>query len=146
MQDPSKIKHTHALRNEVMLVWGLLRLAPIIIKILMCVCVCVTEVGCSWGRTRLVTRDLRTSIYRTSNSAKNVRWHGLEQLGLQALANVHEWSPSLLSPSFVEQVARRFVELLNLNIIVHVQVKFADLKFSVSARSIKHQTYTCTAQ
>ena len=31
------------------------------------VCVCVTEVGCSWGgtRRRLVTRDLRTSIYRT---------------------------------------------------------------------------------
>ena len=55
-----------------------------------------------------------------------------------ALANVHEWSPFLLSPSFVEQVARRFVELLNLNIIVHVQVKFANLKFTVSARSIKH--------
>ena len=36
-----------------------------------------------------------------------------------ALANVHEWSPSLLSPSFVEQVARRFVEF------IHVQVKFA---------------------
>ena len=31
------------------------------IKIL--TCVCVTEVGCSWGGTRLVTRDLRTSIY-----------------------------------------------------------------------------------
>ena len=31
-----------------------------------------------------------------------------------ALANVHEWSPSLLSPSFVEreQVARRFVEFV----------------------------------
>ena len=27
------------------------------------VCVCVTEVGCSWGGTRLVTRDLHTSIY-----------------------------------------------------------------------------------
>ena len=33
------------------------------IKILMCVCpyVCVMEVGCLWGGTRLVTRDLRTS-------------------------------------------------------------------------------------
>ena len=63
-----------------------------------------------------------------------------------ALANVHEWSLSLLSPSFVEQVARRFVESLNLNIIVHVQVKFADLKFMVSVRFIKHQTYKRTAQ
>ena len=26
------------------------------------VCVCVTEVGCSWGWTRLVMRDLCTSI------------------------------------------------------------------------------------
>ena len=26
-------------------------------------CVCVTEVGCSWGGTGLVTFDLRTSIY-----------------------------------------------------------------------------------
>ena len=37
------------------------------IKILTCVCVsdclCVTEVGCSWGGTRLVTCDLRTSNY-----------------------------------------------------------------------------------
>ena len=47
-----------------------------------CVCVCVTEVGCSRGRTRLVTCDLRTS-----NSRKNVRehwawagWKLLEQL------------------------------------------------------------------
>ena len=49
-----------------------------------------------------------------------------------ALANVHEWSPSLLLPSFVEQVARRFVEFVEFdNIIVHVQVKFADLKFDV---------------
>ena len=29
-----------------------------------------------------------------------------------ALANVHEWSPSLLSPSFVEQVARWFDEFV----------------------------------
>ena len=29
------------------------------IKILTCVCLCVTEVGCSWGGTRLVTCDLR---------------------------------------------------------------------------------------
>ena len=29
-----------------------------------------------------------------------------------ALANVHEWSPSFLPPSFVEQVARRFVEFV----------------------------------
>ena len=29
-----------------------------------------------------------------------------------ALANVHEWSPSLLSPSFVEQAARRFVKFV----------------------------------
>ena len=38
-----------------------------VIKILtyVCVCVCVrvTEVGCSWGGTRLVTRNLRASIY-----------------------------------------------------------------------------------
>ena len=40
------------------------------IKILTCVCVCVTEVGCSWGGTRLVMRDLRTAI---SNSTKNIR-------------------------------------------------------------------------
>ena len=43
---------------------------------------CVTEVGCSWGWTRLVTRDLRTS---NSNSAKNVRehwaWAGIFQNG-----------------------------------------------------------------
>ena len=68
-----------------------------------------------------------------------------------ALANVHECvvSPSLLSLSSVEQVARRFSipgvrrrievrlrasSLLNLNIIVHVQGKFADLKFTVFAR------------
>ena len=31
------------------------------IKIL--TCVCVTEVRCSWGGTRLVTRDLHTSMY-----------------------------------------------------------------------------------
>ena len=37
---------------------------------------CVTEVGCLWGGTRLVTHDPRTSIY-TSNSAKNIG-HGLE--------------------------------------------------------------------
>ena len=43
--------------------WGIVG-----IKILTCVCVCVcmracvTEVGCSWGGTRLVTRDLCTSI------------------------------------------------------------------------------------
>ena len=29
-----------------------------------------------------------------------------------ALANVHEWSPSLLLLSFIEQVARRFVEFI----------------------------------
>ena len=52
---------------------------------------------------------------------------------------VHEWSPSLLSPSFVEQVAR---SSLSSNIVVHVQVKFADLKFTVIAR-IK-QTYLHT--
>ena len=52
-----------------------------------------------------------------------------------ALANVHEWSPSLLSPSFIEQVARDgSSSSLNSNIIVHVQVKFADLKFAVIAR------------
>ena len=33
------------------------------IEILMCVRVCVTEVGCSWGGTRLVTCDLCTSMY-----------------------------------------------------------------------------------
>ena len=32
--------------------------------------------------------------------------------GHGALANVHEWSPSLLSPSFVKQVARRCVEFV----------------------------------
>ena len=61
-----------------------------------------------------------------------------------ALANVHELvvSPSLLSPSSVKQLARWFtipciekVRSLNLNIITHVQVKFADLKFTVIARS-----------
>ena len=35
----------------------------------------MTEVGCSWGGTRLAKRNLRTSIYWTSNSAKNVREH-----------------------------------------------------------------------
>ena len=61
-------------------------------------------------------------------------------------------SPSLLSLSSVEQVARRLKvhreflasgvsrcvyrsSLLNLNIIVHVQGNFADLKFTVFARS-----------
>ena len=35
------------------------------VRACMCVrvCACVMEVGCLWGRTRLVTRDLRTSIY-----------------------------------------------------------------------------------
>ena len=55
-----------------------------------------------------------------------------------ALVNVHEWSPSLLSPSFVEQVTIKIDGSSNLNIIVHMQVKFDDLKFTVSARSIKH--------
>ena len=60
--------------------------------------------------------------------------------------------PSLLSPSSVEQVARRFTipcieevhssSSLNLNIIVHVQVKFADLKFTVIARSNQTSKHT----
>ena len=48
----------------------------------------VTEVGRSWGGTRLVTRALRTSIiYWTSNSTKKVRelgWNLPEQVRLQA--------------------------------------------------------------
>ena len=43
--------------------------------------------GMFMGRTRLVTRDHRTSNYRTLNSAKNVRdiGHGLEQLQVDAM-------------------------------------------------------------
>ena len=47
----------------------------------MCVsdCLCVTEVGCSWGETRVVKRDLCTSICWTSNSTTNVRRAGFIQ-------------------------------------------------------------------
>ena len=56
-------------------------------------------------------------------------------------------SSSLLSPLSVEQVARRFTipcieEVRSSNIIVHVQVKFADLKFTVIARSKQASKHT----
>ena len=64
-----------------------------------------------------------------------------------ALANVHEWSPSLLSPSFVEQVARQFVEFVEFEYYcAHAGEKFADLKFTVIARSTGHANNTRRAQ
>ena len=56
-----------------------------------------------------------------------------------ALANVHEWSPSLLSPTFVEQVATK---LDGLSSSLIIQVKFAN---SVIARSTG-QANICRAQ
>ena len=47
-----------------------------------CVCVCVTEVGCSWGGTRLVMCDLRTTKPRTPRRERWAwaSWKLLEQL------------------------------------------------------------------
>ena len=83
-----------------------------------------------WGCGGGMVHELSPSLSVSPPRRKNV--HG-------ALANVHKWSPS-----FVEQVAKQFVELVEFKLLL--QVKFADLKFKVSARSIKHQTYTRTAQ
>ena len=47
------------------------------VKILICVLVCVTEVGCSWGGTRLVTHDLRTEPRTLRRTFENIG-HGLE--------------------------------------------------------------------
>ena len=43
----------------------------------MFVCVCVMEVGCSWGRTRLVTCDLCTEPRTLRRMFENIG-HGLE--------------------------------------------------------------------
>ena len=41
-----------------------------------CECVCVTEVGCSWSGTRLVSVTLYIQFTEPRNSVKNVREHG----------------------------------------------------------------------
>ena len=46
----------------------------------MCLSTCVMEVGCSWGGTRLVMRNLRTIEPQTLRRTLGIGWKLLEQL------------------------------------------------------------------